>query len=120
MKSRIGLFYNKKAFEKLLSFVIYLIIVAIILIGLLMFINNYASAESVKEQVLAKQIALAIDAAKPGTQITITKINFIVSISNNEVNAKSKPERMGYSYKFFTTNKIETKQTEGIITIIVS
>lgn len=113
-------FYNKKAFEKLLSFIIYIIIVAIILIGLLMFINNYASAESVKEQVLAKQIALFIDAAKPSTQISITKDKFIVSTDKNKINVKSKQERQGYTYPFFTQNKIETEDKGGVLIITIS
>ncbi len=60
MNIRISPFHDKRGFEKLFQFVIYLVIVIMILLGLLQFINNYSSGEAVKEQILAKQIALAI------------------------------------------------------------
>ncbi len=120
MNIRISPFHDKRGFEKLFQFVIYLVIVIMILLGLLQFINNYSSGEAVKEQILAKQIALAIDAAKPGTEIVITKGKFLVSINNKEVNARAKEERQGYTYPFFTQNRIETEQKEGILNIKIS
>jgi len=112
-----GFFRDKRAFDKLMSFLIYLVIVAIILLGLWKFINTYVSEESLKEQVLAKQIALMIDSSEPGTQMVITKGKFIVSVGSNEVNVKASQERLGYTYSFFTRNKVEAVQKEGILTL---
>lgn len=115
-----NLLADKRAFEKLLSFVIYLIIVVIIFLGVLQFINSHAAGDAVKEQILAKQISLFIDSAKPGTQIIIMKGKFIISLSKNEVNVKSKEEMIGYTYNFFTKNKVDIEQKEGVLTISIS
>lgn len=119
MKLRGGLFYDKRAL-KLLSWVIYLILIITMFVILLGFVQVNLSGDAVKEQVLAKQIGLAVDAAKPDTQIIINKGKFIVSFNKEEVTVKSKEARQGYTYNFFTQNKIKTEDKGGVLIINIS
>jgi len=51
--------------------VILFIIIAVFAAAILLFVARAGSQVTVNEQIYAKQIALAIDKAKPGTQINL-------------------------------------------------
>jgi|GEM_PF-3264252 hypothetical protein len=99
---------TKKASDELMAFIQYLIFVIIIFVVLILFIRESATGNLLKEQILAKQVALLIDIAKPGTEIMLDTSNFAVNVENGVVNVKAKPENPGYSYSFFSKHKIET------------
>lgn len=111
---------DKKAAEEVLSFIIYAIFALIIFIALLFFVRNSAGGDLLKEQILTKQVALLIDAAKPGTEIIINKENFLVQIIEKKVIAKAKPANFGYVYDFFSPYIIETETKGTTLKIKVS
>jgi hypothetical protein len=123
MIAKSNLFKDKRGFDQIIATVIYLIIALVIFAGLLKFVSDRASGDSLKEQVLAKQIALILDTAKPGTEVNITIGSFIVDLDNmnHEVIVKSKPERIGYRYHIFTNNRAPSiTKKEDILTIGIS
>ena len=111
---------DKRGAEDLQSFVIYIIFVILIFTILLFFINNSSMGSLSKEQILAKQIALFLDAAKPGTEIMINKGNFTIEISGNKVKVKSNPASFGYTYDFFTKHYVNTEDKVKDFVIKVS
>jgi hypothetical protein len=88
--------------------IILLLIFISFAVMLSVWMNNSAKGEAIKGEVIAKQTALLIDSAKPGTTIFV---NADIQISGNEViviyeNAK-------YSYTFFNPAKISVSKSEG-------
>ncbi len=114
-----GIFLSKKGdMEQLQSFIIYVAFALVIFIVLLAFIRNSASGTLVQQQVLAKQIALLVDAAEPGTELTIEKGNFTVSISKNKVEVSSASlMSVSSSYEFLSERELETEEQQNKIII---
>lgn len=97
------------------------IVLNLIFFGILfMAVSKVSSGTGLHEQVYAKQIALLIDSAKPGTIISINAEEFtkfieekeiseneIISFSKNKVNVKLSRKSSGYNFEFFSTYKIE-------------
>jgi hypothetical protein len=92
---------------------IFIILNIVFLIILVVFLVSKTGGAAVLEEKYAKQIALAIDSAKPGMTITINmedaieragdegmNIREIVTIEDNIVTVKLR-ERGGYSYSYF-------------------
>lgn len=115
-----NLLSKKRGMTRLQSFIIYIILPLIILLSLIFFINRISSGKSIEEQVLAKQLALLIDAAKPGTEIILTIEGFMVEISEKEVKVKSEREGIGYSYEFFTPYNIGYEKQDNKLILKVS
>jgi hypothetical protein len=116
MKKRVLM--NKEADENLTRQIVFILLVLIFIVGIVLIITT--KRVSVNEQIYSKQIALAIDKAKPGTTISIDiyelykiaeKNNFnpdeIVKIDNDKgkVNVKLIAGG-GYSYSFFNDANI--------------
>jgi len=111
---------SKKGSSKLvLSQIIYIILVIIFSVVMIAYVVRSGNQSAVKEEVYAKQIALSIDKAKPGTEIDINlnelnkiaqsnKYNGkIINIDNqkNSVNIHLALGN-GYTYRFFSENDI--------------
>jgi hypothetical protein len=111
---------EKRSTGILQSHVTNITILVIIFINLVYFINNISSGKLIEEQVLAKQIALLIDSAKPGTEIIINVQDFLVEISGNEVKVKSEVDKNGYAYDFFVPYKIEQKMEGNNLILRIS
>lgn len=109
---------KKGDMEQLQSFIIYLVFVLIIFIVLLAFIRNSASGKLVQQQVLAKEIALLIDASGPGIELAIEKGNFTVSISKDKVEVSS-PSLMSVpsAYELLSERQLETEEKQNKIII---
>ncbi|MFH1248814.1 MAG: hypothetical protein V1660_01545 [archaeon] len=126
--TRKDFFSQKRANTDLQSFIIYIIFVIFILFVLLVFIRKSANGDILKEQVLAKQISLLIDISKPGTEISLHKDYFDVSIKTNQVTALSKKEdalsklqkTKGYSYDFISKYNVVGEQKEAMLSIKIS
>lgn len=102
-----------------LSQIVYIIIIVIFSVVMIAFVVRSGNSASEKEEIYAKQIALAIDKAKPGTEININIIDInkvaesnkfkgqIINIDNEknavEVHLTS---GKGYSYRFFSDSNI--------------
>jgi len=110
---------NKKAEEVLFEQIIFIVLNVVFFLILLAFVFNSASGAFVTEQFYAKQIALLIDAAEPGTMISleitdaynIAKNNNldaqnIINIKDNNVIVKLSSSRI-YAFKFFNDVNIE-------------
>ncbi len=95
--------------------VIFIVLNLVFLSVLFLFLFSRIGSAAVLEEKYAKQIALIIDAAKPGMKISLNmgdaiekaekelgkdKIDEAVKISDNVVMVKLR-ERGGYSYSFF-------------------
>ena len=103
---------NKKG-NILTENIIFIVLNVIFITILVLFLFTRAGSAAIYEERYAKQIALMVDAAKPGMVIDLNmtdaikqanKENFpidkIVNITNNIVTVKLR-EKGGYSYSFF-------------------
>lgn len=111
---------NKKAVEVLMESLIFFILVALFFGAMFYFINRSSKQASILEQIYAKQIALTIDKAKPGTEIILgieelyekaeenSYQGFPVQIENvgNKVIVTLVSGR-GYEYEFFTGSEVK-------------
>lgn len=107
----------------LMSNVVFILLVILFFSILLTFVVKQSSKEYILEDQAAKKIALAIDAAKPGTQIFLNLANVLeknvrdepITIQGNIVYVKL-TEKTGYGYAFFNNVKAEVvKQGNGKI-----
>src|SRR3989344_3282251 len=105
---------EKRAVESLQAFLVSLILAIFVFIALLAFIRNSASGSMLKEQILAKEIASLIDNAQPGTELNITRGNFIIDIVEKRVIVRAKASAAGYSYDFSSPYTV-TEEAEGTI-----
>jgi len=106
---------GKRGQQELLSVIIQLLIVATLMIILVYFINSTVSGKLVKDQMSAKQLALIIDSAKPGTSISITSETNL-SIDGNKARAQS--DKLAYEYDFYTNYTANLEQKEGGVYIL--
>ena len=126
-----GLRRGQRKGEILLENIIFIVITLVFLSILILFIYKQSSGVSHLEQSYAKQIALFIDSAKPGTSVfldmhEISKEKWFsenfgdsVFINKNIVNVKFS-EKGGYSYSFFNNVKpiIEVYPNGGVSILI--
>jgi len=111
---------NKKASSELISPSLFLILNLVFIVLLLIFVNNSSKGAFVYEEMYAKQIALLIDNAEPGTTVFIDfskaldiansnnkKTESIVKLDNekNEVTV-SLSNRGGHSFRYFSDYKV--------------
>ncbi len=108
------------ALQSMQYFLISIIIAVLIGLFLIKFITTSSSGDTIKKQVLAKQIALLIDESQPGTVIKLDKKGFSVSLSNNQVIVGSKDGLTSYHYDFFTKNSVSIENKEKEILIRIS
>ncbi|HTZ41973.1 MAG TPA: hypothetical protein VMC07_02070 [Candidatus Omnitrophota bacterium] len=106
---------NRKGSTLLVENIIFIILNLVFLAILIFFLLSKQGNPAVLEEKYAKEIALALDSAKPGMAITLNmedainsaksslgenSINSIVNIDKNVVTVKLR-ENGGYSYSFF-------------------
>jgi len=105
---------NKRGDERLLWEI--MIITIILFAGGAIFAweSGQATGKSIKTEVVAKQTALLIDSANPGTVIFIDSE---IEINGNIVTAKFENQKSDYS--FFSKNKVTGKKVEGGTEILV-
>ncbi len=107
--------------------VIFIVLNLVFLSVLFLFLFSRIGSAAVLEEKYAKQIALIIDAAKPGMKISLNmgdaiekaekelgkdKIDEAVKISDNVVMVKLR-ERGGYSYSFFNDVSVNSSYFSG-------
>ena len=112
---------NKRGSTILIENVIFIILNLIFVSMLIAFIFTRSSSAGVLDEKYAKEIALALDAARPGMMITIymndavkiaetnlgkNNLNNIVTISGNVVTVKLSPSA-SYSYSFFNNVSLQ-------------
>lgn len=105
---------NKKGSDIIVGNVVFIILALLFFGLLLLFLMNQSSSTRLMEERTAKEIALLLDSAEPGTEI-IFDIEEIASKTDDEANAiriennfvyvklKSKE---GYKYHFFNSEEI--------------
>jgi hypothetical protein len=121
IKEKQKIFSDKRGI--LMENLIFLILNAVFFVVLIIFIWSNVDGRPAHEQAYAKQIALLIDEAKPTMTFSLDmqevveeydkELSEIVKIDNNEKKVIVKlGSRGGYSYRFFTDAKIESKVQE--------
>lgn len=107
---------NKKASDLLSGNVVFLILVIVFIVILFLFVYSKSSSVSLIEEQTAKQIALMIDASKPGTQVIMNIEKVLeksaqenpIRIEGNHVRVQLS-EKTGYSYGFFNNVEVESE-----------
>jgi hypothetical protein len=129
---------NKRGINLFSDQLIFVIIVLAFCVVMITFVARFANQASLKEQIYSKQIALAIDKARPGTYITMD-ISDIFSVAKknrydgkfitiDNINKKiliQLTSSKGYTYGYFNDNWVswninDTKKGEEKLTIFVS
>lgn len=110
---------KKKGVNLLTGNVVYIIIVVAFFTILFVFAAKYSSNARAMEEATAKRIALAIDAAEPGEELSFfiddilekkdeSYIGSVVSITDNVVRVQLS-QKTGYSYAFFNAARITSQ-----------
>jgi len=111
---------NKRGSSKLvLMQIVFIVLIVIFSVGMIAYVVRAGNQSSVKEEIYSKQIALAIDKAKPGTEIDInlTDLNSIAQRNKYNLQIVNIDNKMrtvivhlapgnGYSYRFFSGSDI--------------
>jgi len=106
-----------------------MILAIFVLLILFFYVRNAASGTTLKQQILAKQIALLIDTAQPGTTLFIyrydekskTYFNVDIDESAREITVSAGGGKiLGYSYNFFSSHKLERSYEGAYVKIKVS
>lgn len=110
---------SKRADEPLMNQIIFLIIILAFAVIMMMFIARFGNQSAIKEELYAKQIALAIDKARAGTNIVmdvslIYKIAEEKQLAGNKITIDNNNKKVivrldigkGYSFGFFNNNSI--------------
>ena len=110
---------NKKGANFIFDQIIFIIIVVAFSVIMIVFVTRFGSQSAIKEQIYAKQIALAIDKARPGTQITMDISDIFNDVNKNkftgkyiEIDNNNKKVIIhlitgnGYSYNYFSDSQI--------------
>lgn len=100
---------NKRGVEDLLWNVMMIILILTLAAFLIYWININSSGKLIKAQVDAKQTALLIDSARPGTILTLNK-----SVSLGQGRVKAEHEKASFEYSFFNQNRISLDKERGI------
>jgi len=110
---------GKRGQEELMLFIIYILVAISILFSLMYFVSGVASGRLVKSQVLAKEIALFIDTAEPGTSILLEHEKADVKINAETKEVIVQIEQNAYVFKFFSPNSIEFETNQTSTKIMV-
>ena len=110
---------GKRGEEAIMFNIIYILIAILILASFLVFIGGIASGRLVKSQIIAKEIALLIDGAEPGTSIEITHEKAEIKIDEEKGEVAVKIDKSEETFTFFTKYGIdfETNSTFTKITV---
>jgi len=105
--------------EELTEEIIFFIIIAVFFAAMFLFVSRAGSQVTINEQIYAKQIALSIDKAKVGTEISldisklyeITRknkfIGEIIKIDNENNNVQVRlVSGKGYEFEFFNNAQV--------------
>lgn len=118
-KNTHDLLKSKRADEPLMNQLIFFIIIIAFAVIMMAFVVRFGTQSSIKEEVYAKQIALAIDKARAGTNIVMDvssiykdgrKNNFengLITIDNNYKKVTIHlSSGKGYYFGFFSSNPV--------------
>tara|TARA_Y100000310_G_scaffold138173_1_gene137066 strand:- start:1854 stop:2336 length:483 start_codon:yes stop_codon:yes gene_type:complete len=126
---------DKKGMEILHGAIIFIILNIVFFASLFIFVGVKSTGSGTYEQIYAKQIALLIDQAKPGTEIDIdisrlytiadknkyypsgTKGLVEIRPEKNEVNVKLTYQGEGYSFKHFNGADIIWEEVSNDISL---
>jgi len=122
---------NKRGDTYVLETTFFIILNVIFFVMMLVFVNRAASGAVIYEQTYAKQIALLLDDAKPGTTISLNMdkgveiakenkiaVDKIVEINEKENRVKvSLTGKGGYSFQYFSDYSIEIGFTENFLVL---
>jgi len=107
--SQKALLSGKRGVEGTLMIVVSVVIVLAITVFALSWMSNKASGAAVENEMKAKQVALLIDSAEPGTTIFVDSE---ITIEGNEVVIIENYLRVA-RYSFFSNRNVEYKKVQG-------
>lgn len=124
---------NKRGDTFVLETTFFIILNVTFFVVMLVFVNRAASGTVIYEQTYAKQIALLLDNAKPGTTVflnidkgvEIAKENKIALEKIVEINEKENRVKValagkgGYSFQYFSDVSVEIKFSEDSLVLII-
>ena len=108
---------SKRGMEQLYMYVFYIVIILIVLFSMIYYINDVSKGRAIEKQLAAKKIALLLDAAQPGTKITLNSENIEIEKKDNFFYVKNKGEKQSYGYEIYNPYSIKITE-KGNITII--
>jgi hypothetical protein len=110
---------NKKGADFLFDQIIFIIIILAFSVIMIVFVVRFGNQATIKEQIYAKQVALAIDKARVGTEIKMDISEFYNLAQKNKFNGKiididNKNKKVmvflssgeGYSYNYFSGGQV--------------
>lgn len=128
----VRIFKNKKGSDMLPEQVIFIVLNIVFFVVLLTFISKSSDGASLYEQSYAKQIALMLDRAKPGTTFVMDIMDGInVKDKSKSLNETIKIDKennkvivslrgsTGYTFKYFHNYDLEYKITNKYLTVSV-
>jgi len=100
---------DKRGSEYIYMYIFYTLFIMSVLAILIYWTNDVAKNEDFKRQVIAKQIALVLDAAAQDTKIDIQTEDVNLTLGGGKINVK---KNLGFSYNFYSPyiNILEKKQ----------
>lgn len=119
---------NKRGEELIFPVVIFIVLNLIFFSLLIIFVNQSASGTLLHEQAYAKQIALALDYAKPGMIISFDfkdgfelaeknhLVGIPVKIQNNKVFVRLGSGN-GYSFQYFSDYDVEMSKKDNLLVV---
>lgn len=111
---------NKKGAEELLWNVVYLTIIALVLIVFTAWLSGLATGKISNAQVLAKELALVIDAAEPETAIIILHEPLNLRIDDAKKEVSVLVGQSGFVYDYFSPYKVSAQGNETSTTITIT
>ena len=109
---------NKKGAEDLLMNVVCLTFIGIFLVIFLVWIGGLATGKIAKSELMSKEIALLIDAAKPYTEISVAYEPGKIEINPAEREVIVSFNQINSSYDYFSLYHISSQQINETFTVI--
>jgi len=109
---------NKKGAEELLINVINITLIGMILVIFIAWISGLATGKISQSEVLSKEIALLIDAAKPETSLFITHDSGEISLNSATKEILVSIGENEFSYDYFSKYKVSIQKINETSSII--
>ena len=97
-----------------------LVILVFVLVSLVSWINSSMTGDLAKAEITAKQIALFIDSAEPGMEITVKHSSADVLLDENSKSVTVKIKNTNYTYGYISSYKISIENSNFETKIRVS
>ena len=109
---------DKRGVELGWQFLFNLLFVIAIIIIISIWINNQASGDAIKKQVLAKEICMIVTSVEPGTKIMIEQEkNIVIEKEGSAIVIKKGEFDRGYSYDCYIKDNVKFSKKDNFTII---